>query len=535
MGRVGSACGALVLCSAAFGPALCAQTPVGCDWETVPGAPNGMVRALLEHDDGAGRALFVGGLFTIAGGASASNVARFDGSAWHALGLGMDGPVLGFAVTDLGLGPGLVAFGEFASADGAPANRIALWNGAAWSALAPGLLLRPTAAVHYESPSGPRLVVGGATPAFTGPFLQTYDGAQWASVPFTPLSAPTSLAVENFGLGSELVISDQFALYRWSGGAVSTHVWHSLGVPGVLARVPTFDNLLLGADGWIPPTMQPGPTPQGRALSRVTAGGIEPMLVNVAVETPGTNHAIRRLTDWDGPQGPTLVAAGDFTHAAGTWVETSRVARIAHTNFDGVEIELFLPVGSGIDVEPRALSSAVLLGVDHLFVGGQNLASAGRPIGSMGWIAPCSQPVPAWSDVHGCGEDPAALFSWYDLPQVGKPFEIALSVPVSDFMLQAWLLPAVALELGPAGCGVPLAGIGPLLVKGFVLPPSGPLPPTLGGFFGFAPLDFIQRWKLQVPPIPALAGSSVAFQALVLRPAQGSFGLTRAVVASIGM
>ena len=42
----------------------------------------------LQWADGA---LYVGGLFSVAGGAPASNIARWSGSAWSALGAGTDG------------------------------------------------------------------------------------------------------------------------------------------------------------------------------------------------------------------------------------------------------------------------------------------------------------------------------------------------------------------------------------------------------------------------------------------------------------
>jgi hypothetical protein len=45
-----------------------------------------------------GSDLYAGGLFTMAGGTSALRIARWDGTAWSALGTGMDSTVWALAV-----------------------------------------------------------------------------------------------------------------------------------------------------------------------------------------------------------------------------------------------------------------------------------------------------------------------------------------------------------------------------------------------------------------------------------------------------
>ena len=46
---------------------------------------------MAVFDDGTGPALYVGGMFTAAGGAPASRIARWDGIVWSALGDGLNG------------------------------------------------------------------------------------------------------------------------------------------------------------------------------------------------------------------------------------------------------------------------------------------------------------------------------------------------------------------------------------------------------------------------------------------------------------
>ena len=85
-----------------------------------------------------GTNLYAGGYFTTAGGVTATNIAKWDGSAWSALGSGMNGDgdiVYALAVS----GTNLYAGGDFTTAGGVPANYIAKWNGSAWSALGSGM------------------------------------------------------------------------------------------------------------------------------------------------------------------------------------------------------------------------------------------------------------------------------------------------------------------------------------------------------------------------------------------------------------
>jgi hypothetical protein len=155
------------------------------------------VRALCEHDDGAGRALFAGGAFTRVGGILANRVARWDGSEWSTLGSGLAGNSYPFgsalptvrAMTpfDDGNGLGLFVGGDFATAGGAPARGIAVWRNGAWSAVGGGLAGNGTidALCVHDDGSGPALYAGGL---FTGIGTVTtkgiarWDGASWSAV-----------------------------------------------------------------------------------------------------------------------------------------------------------------------------------------------------------------------------------------------------------------------------------------------------------------------------------------------------------------
>src|SRR5262249_40419669 len=75
-----------------------------------------------------GGLLYAAGDFNRAGGVEAHHVAEWNGSAWSALGGGLDG---GTAHALLVVGNSLYAGGQFGAAGGAPASGIAKWDGQA--------------------------------------------------------------------------------------------------------------------------------------------------------------------------------------------------------------------------------------------------------------------------------------------------------------------------------------------------------------------------------------------------------------------
>jgi len=80
--------------------------------------------------------LYVGGALRACGDVAASTVARWDGSAWHALGSGTDNTVFALAVAGNG---DVYAAGSFSYAGGVAASGIARWDGSAWHPLGAGL------------------------------------------------------------------------------------------------------------------------------------------------------------------------------------------------------------------------------------------------------------------------------------------------------------------------------------------------------------------------------------------------------------
>jgi hypothetical protein len=127
---------------------------------------NGVVIALIVHSDNLGPALFAGGGFTSAGGVVAAHIARWSGSSWASLGTGaangLNSNVNSMAVYDEGTGPALFVGGLFTTAGGLSVGRMARWSNS-WSGLGSAGLNGSvnTLASFATDPAGPALWVGG--------------------------------------------------------------------------------------------------------------------------------------------------------------------------------------------------------------------------------------------------------------------------------------------------------------------------------------------------------------------------------------
>ena len=136
------------------------------------------VRALAVS----GTDLYAGGLFDTAGGVAANNIAKWNGSAWSALGSGMNSYVYALASS----GATLYAGGAFTMVGGVTANYIAAWNGSAWSALGPGLgVAEDWPEVHALAISGTTLYAGGEFTTAGGvpaEYIAAWNGSEWSAL-----------------------------------------------------------------------------------------------------------------------------------------------------------------------------------------------------------------------------------------------------------------------------------------------------------------------------------------------------------------
>jgi hypothetical protein len=195
----------------------------GKSWSAVGTGVSGFqpfVSALTVFDDGTGPALYAGGGFTGAGGVSARQVARWDGTSWSALGSGLssglyDGDpfVYALAAFDDGSGPALFAGGNFTTAGGSPASRIAKWDGEHWSPLGAGMSNTVSGLTVYDDGTGPALYVGGGFALVSGEspyYIAKWDAKSWSSLGTGMNSAVGAMVVFDDGIGPALFAGGWF-------------------------------------------------------------------------------------------------------------------------------------------------------------------------------------------------------------------------------------------------------------------------------------------------------------------------------------
>ena len=212
----------------------------GTAWSSLgTGAANGVnspVRALAVAGNGE---VYVGGQFTQAGGATASRVARWNGTAWSTLGTGTTNGVNGYvtALTIASTGD-LYAGGDFTQAGGTVANKVAKWNGTAWSSLGTGTANGLGSVVYALAlaPNGDVYVGGYFTQAggTAANYVTRWNGTAWSSLG-TGTANGVNGSVQALAVASngDVYVGGHFTqasgivagkVSRWSGTA-----WSSLG------------------------------------------------------------------------------------------------------------------------------------------------------------------------------------------------------------------------------------------------------------------------------------------------------------------
>ncbi len=123
--------------------------------------------------------LYAGGTFDSIGDVSASNIAKWDGNAWSALGFGVNNNVAALVCKPSG---NVVAGGAFTSAGIIPANHIAEWNGILWAPLGAGLD-KPVSTLAYDG-SRALIACGIAYGSHSYPFssISQWDGSAWSPI-----------------------------------------------------------------------------------------------------------------------------------------------------------------------------------------------------------------------------------------------------------------------------------------------------------------------------------------------------------------
>jgi len=162
-----------------------------------------------------GSDLYAGGKFLRAGGVTVNHIAKWNGSSWSALGSGIStgDPNMKFSIYVFSLtviGNELFAGGWFGRAGGVSVSNIAKWNGSSWSALGSGFNF----IVQTIKSAGDDLLVGGwftASGVKNINHIARWDGETWFGVgnPGMGLIGTVyALAV----MGKDLYVGGQFSI-----------------------------------------------------------------------------------------------------------------------------------------------------------------------------------------------------------------------------------------------------------------------------------------------------------------------------------
>ncbi len=189
-------------------------TPVG---GTIGGAVPLIVLDVLVADLGDGEKLYAGGRFLNIDGVPANNIAVWDGVSWSALGAGVlpsggFAQVIHMAAWDDGDGMALYVGGSFTTAGGNPATRVAKWDGSAWSAMGAGLDSTVQELIVFDDGSGEALYALGE---FSHPAKNTFvlvkrwNGACWENV-VTSNDGAFGGIVYDAGEGQALLVGGSF-------------------------------------------------------------------------------------------------------------------------------------------------------------------------------------------------------------------------------------------------------------------------------------------------------------------------------------
>ena len=309
---------------------------------------DGIVRALVVS----GSDLYMGGHFTTAGGIAATNIAKWDGGSWSALGAGMNYYVYTLAVS----GSDLYAGGSFTTAGGISANNIAKWNGSNWSALGSGTYgYYPY--VFALAMSGNALYAGGAFAVAGGieaNNIANWDGGNWSALSAWINGGVSALAVSvgDLYVGGGFTTSGGISLNyigKWNGSS-----WTALGS---------------GMNGWVRALAVSG--------SDVYAGGQFTSAGGIAA----TNIARWNGGSWNplgsGISGPVyaLAVSGNNLYAGGAFAVAGGIEANNIAKWDGTS---WSALGSGIEGYNYTAVFALAVSGSNLFAGGSFWTAGGQ-------------------------------------------------------------------------------------------------------------------------------------------------------------
>lgn len=220
----------------------------GSNWDSLSSGINGYVFAMCIYNG----ELYVGGSFSIAGGLSANNIAKWNGLNWSSLGSGTNGMIKSLTVYN---GELYVGGYNTTIAGGINVNNIAKWNGSIWTSVGTGIEPSP-AIVNAQIVFNNELYVGGEFPTAGGISVNNiakWNGTNWSNVGQGIEQRIFSFSIYNDELyvGGNIIQAGSNPIYgiaKWNGVA-----WDSVdsGIDYEVAALTVYDsNLYAGGLFW---------------------------------------------------------------------------------------------------------------------------------------------------------------------------------------------------------------------------------------------------------------------------------------------
>lgn len=392
-------------------------------WNGTTWAPFGAglgcwIAALAVYDEPGpvGPKLFAGGCFAAPGFPASYSIARWDGTAWSALGSGMSGSnlpyVFSLAVHDdgSGAGPALYAGGSFNAAGGIDCGHVAKWNGTTWSALGRGVRGGSSsdgafALQSFDDGNGPALFAGGTISSADNHGV--FGATRWRNGRWSALGTGSGLNGgvatlasydDGSGAGPRLCAGGSFSgagsklvngIAAWDG----TH-WSALGIglTGILNTLVAYDDGLGGGPKLFA-SGGPFTDANGTAIGRIAQwDGSSWSAVGMGATGGGVEGWVHGMGVFDDGSGPKLHVFGPFHSIDGVPAESI-------ASWNGIAWSALGSGLGGLTQGPRCLAVHDDGCGPALFVGGGFTSAGGIPVNNIAkWTGSAWQPVGVGTD-----------------------------------------------------------------------------------------------------------------------------------------
>jgi len=317
--------------------------------------------------------LYAGGIFSSAGGKSANDIAKWNGSTWSTLAGGIHntsnfpGPWIKALTRDTN--GDIYAGGIFNSAGNNNANSVAEWNGSSWNALGKGIILGEVDALAIDAggklyAGGRFITAGGGIPAC---HVAQWNGSDWSALISDGGNGTNGQvrALKTDGLGN-LYVGGGFTR-AGNEKALNTAMW-DIGAPSWSAVGSTnpHDWGFGGADAFA--TNGNGKVYAGAAFSTYYLGVSSRAGAWARASFSQPNSAVFALSMANGSH--TLYLGGHFTNVGGAPLPNKHIAQL------NTETGLLSGLGSGMNNSVYALTTDK---AGDLYAGGRFTAAGGEP------------------------------------------------------------------------------------------------------------------------------------------------------------